>query len=50
MIAHRPSTIRHADRILVLTEDGVAEEGTHEALMARGGAYAALHAGQARIG
>lgn len=46
VIAHRLSTVRHAERILVLTEDGVAEEGTHEALLARGGAYAGLVIGQ----
>jgi len=49
VIAHRLSTVRHADRILVLTRDGVAEEGTHEALMAAGGAYAQLHRMQASI-
>ena len=35
VIAHRLSTIRNAKRILVLTEDGIAEEGTHEELMAK---------------
>lgn len=49
VIAHRLSTVRHADRILVLTEDGVAEEGTHDALMAAGGVYARLHSTQASI-
>jgi ATP-binding cassette subfamily B protein len=49
VIAHRLSTVRGADRILVLTEDGVAEEGTHEALLARGGAYAGLVAVQGSI-
>jgi ATP-binding cassette subfamily B protein len=49
VIAHRLSTVRHADRILVLTEQGVAEEGTHEALLARGGVYAGLVVGQGRI-
>jgi ATP-binding cassette subfamily B protein len=43
VIAHRLSTIRNAGRILVLTADGVAEEGTHDELIARGGAYAALY-------
>lgn len=49
VIAHRLSTVRHADRILVLTRDGVAEEGTHEELVARDGVYAALHSVQASI-
>lgn len=49
VIAHRLSTVRHADRILVLTADGVAEEGTHETLMAAGGVYAGLHSVQASI-
>lgn len=43
VIAHRLSTVRHADRILVLTRDGIVEEGTHQALMAAGGVYAGLH-------
>ncbi len=41
-IAHRLSTIAEADRILVLQDGEVAEEGSHEALLARGGRYAAL--------
>ncbi len=49
VIAHRLSTVRHADRILVLTEDGIVENGTHDALMARGGVYAGLHAVQGSI-
>ncbi len=49
VIAHRLSTVRHADRILVLTEDGIAEEGSHDALMDRGGVYARLHMTQASI-
>jgi ATP-binding cassette subfamily B protein len=49
VIAHRLSTVRHADRIVVLTEDGVAEQGSHEALIAAGGAYAALVANQASL-
>ena len=42
VIAHRLSTIRNAKRILVLTEDGIAEEGTHKELLAKNGVYAAL--------
>jgi ATP-binding cassette subfamily B protein len=49
VIAHRLSTVRHADRILVLTRDGIVEEGTHDQLMAAGGVYAGLHSVQARI-
>jgi len=40
IIAHRLSTIRHADRILVLHRGRLAEEGTHDALLRRGGIYA----------
>lgn len=39
-IAHRLTTIRSADRILVLTEKGIEESGTHAELIARGGIYA----------
>ena len=49
VIAHRLSTVRHADRILVLTEKGIAEDGTHDALMRLGGVYAGLHAVQGSI-
>ena len=38
-IAHRLSSIVHSDRILVLTEDGIVEEGTHAELMDRQGIY-----------
>ena len=38
-VAHRLSSIVHSDRILVLTKDGIAEEGNHESLMAQKGIY-----------
>ncbi len=43
VIAHRLSSIRNAGRILVLTESGIAEEGTHDQLLQKGGIYAALY-------
>ena len=49
VIAHRLSTVRNAQRIVVLTEDGVAEQGTHAALLALGGVYAHLHDVQLRL-
>ena len=39
-IAHRLSTIRNADEIIVITEDGIAERGTHETLLKKNGIYA----------
>jgi ATP-binding cassette subfamily B protein len=48
LISHRFSTVRQADRIYVLAEGRVAEEGRHAELVARGGAYARLYALQAR--
>lgn len=49
VIAHRLSTVRRADRIVVLTKGGIAEEGTHAALLARGGPYRRLHDTQLRL-
>jgi len=42
VIAHRLSTVRNADKIVVIVDGHVVEEGTHEALLAQGGAYAGL--------
>ena len=39
-IAHRLSTIRNADEIIVITEDGIAERGTHKSLLRQNGIYA----------
>jgi ATP-binding cassette subfamily B protein len=46
VIAHRLATIRDADRIVVVADGAIAEQGTHGALLAAGGAYAALHDAQ----
>ncbi|PFA68043.1 multidrug ABC transporter ATP-binding protein [Bacillus sp. AFS015802] len=47
VIAHRLATIRKADRILVVTEDGIAEDGTHEELLSKeDGIFTRLHAHQ----
>jgi ATP-binding cassette subfamily B protein len=49
VIAHRLSTVRNADRILVLTEQGVVEQGDHDSLIAANGAYAGLYRMQASL-
>lgn len=43
VIAHRLATIRSADKIVVVTEDGIAEEGSHDELIEQGGIFANLH-------
>lgn len=49
IIAHRLSTVRNAKRILVLTDNGIEEQGTHEELIASEGTYANLYNMQLRI-
>jgi ATP-binding cassette subfamily B protein len=49
VIAHRLSTVRNADRIIVLAEEGVREEGRHDELIAADGLYAQLHRLQGSI-
>jgi ATP-binding cassette subfamily B protein len=46
IIAHRLSTIRNAGRIVVIDDEGIREEGTHEELLAENGLYAELHSAQ----
>jgi subfamily B ATP-binding cassette protein MsbA len=48
IIAHRLSTIEHADQVLVLDEGRLAEIGTHDELLGRGGLYSHLHSMQFR--
>ncbi|TQR07987.1 ABC transporter ATP-binding protein [Psychrobacillus soli] len=43
IIAHRLATIRDADRVLVVTEDGIAEDGSYNELVAQDGIFARLH-------
>jgi ATP-binding cassette subfamily B protein len=49
VIAHRLSTVRNAQRIVVLAPTGIAEQGTHDELIARGGVYANLYNVQSRM-
>ena len=46
IIAHRLSTIKNADLILVMREGNIVEQGNHEELMQKGGAYAQLYNSQ----
>ncbi|WP_414841250.1 ABC transporter ATP-binding protein [Enterococcus saccharolyticus] len=46
IIAHRLATIKHATRIIVMSENGILEEGTHEQLMAKNGHYRKLYEAQ----
>lgn len=46
IVAHRLSTIRHTDRILVMKDGKIIEQGTHESLMAQGGFYKELYNSQ----
>lgn len=49
VIAHRLSTVRNAQRIIVLTANGVEEQGTHAELIERNGAYASLYSTNLRL-
>jgi len=46
VVAHRLATIRNADRIVVVSSEGIVEQGTHAELLDRAGAYARLHGAQ----
>ncbi|MWC26930.1 ABC transporter ATP-binding protein [Paenibacillus sp. MMS18-CY102] len=46
VIAHRLATIKNADRIVVVTPDGISEQGRHQELIAAGGIYSRLHEAQ----
>ncbi|MCY9544823.1 ATP-binding cassette domain-containing protein, partial [Paenibacillus alvei] len=48
VIAHRLATIKNADRIVVVTDKGIVEQGGHDELLAVGGLYSRLHKAQFR--
>ena len=50
VVAHRLSTIKGADKIVVLTEEGIQEEGTHKDLLEQNGLYAQLYNSQFAAG
>jgi len=49
VIAHRLSTVRNADKIIVLEHGGIVEQGTHEELLARKGRYYQLYTGKIKL-
>jgi len=49
VIAHRLATIKNADRIIVVDENGIAEQGSHQELLASGGIYSRLHQAQYQL-
>ena len=49
VVAHRLSTNKNADNIIVLTQNGIEESGTHEELLAKQGIYHSLYNAQFRI-
>ena len=48
VVAHRLSTVKKADRIIVITDKGIVEEGNHEELLKKNGLYASLYKYQFR--
>ena len=49
VIAHRLSTVRNSDRIIVLEHGQIVEEGTHDELLALGGRYYELYTGKKEL-
>ncbi|MBP1991107.1 ATP-binding cassette subfamily B protein [Paenibacillus eucommiae] len=48
VIAHRLATLKNADRIVIVTEEGISEQGKHQVLLAAEGVYSKLHRVQFR--